>query len=99
MAKLNIYADEDMIKQAKELNLPLSQICRDAIWEAIEEAGDRSCKRCKAPATFHVIKEDGDNVFTCDEHVGQYIGDQATVRSLVRKAPKRKLARVKAAPG
>lgn len=83
MPKLNVYlADDELIKRVKVLNLPISQICRDALWEAVANA-ERSkvCKKCKAPATYHVIKTNGDT-FACKDHVMLYLGDRAEVRTL-----------------
>jgi hypothetical protein len=82
MAKLNVYlADEELLKRVKVLGLPISQICRDALWEAVEKAESKVCKKCKQPAVYHVIKPNSDT-YACKDHVTLYLGDNSTVRTL-----------------
>lgn len=83
MPKLNVYVpDDELLKRLKSLGLPVSQICRDALWDAVEEAEkNKVCKKCKAPATHHVIKTNSDT-YTCKDHVTLYLGDLSTVRTL-----------------
>ena len=83
MAKLNVYmADDELLKRVKVLGLPVSQICRDALWEAVEQAeANKTCKKCKAPAYYHIIKINGD-AYSCKDHVTLYLGDSSTVRTL-----------------
>ena len=82
MPKLNVYVDDDLLKRVRKYNLPISQICQDALWIAIEEAEAAVCKECEQPAAFHVLYE-GLQVYSCRRHLTSLLLDGvSTVRSL-----------------
>jgi Post-segregation antitoxin CcdA len=82
MPKLNIYVDEDLAQRIKNSGIEMSRVCRDALWAAIEKEQRAVCKKCKAPATYYVRKENAAPVYVCDDHVVGYLGDQSVVRAL-----------------
>jgi hypothetical protein len=82
MARLQIYCDDELVQQTKQLRLPVSQICREALTVAIEEQTPTVCKKCKGPPRFQVRSENG-AVYACREHVAIYLRDGfSTVRAL-----------------
>jgi hypothetical protein len=82
MARLQIYCDDELVQESKRLRLPVSQICREALTEAIEEQMPTNCKKCKGKSHFQVRGESG-AVFACKDHVALFLrGDFSTVRAL-----------------
>ena len=59
----------------------MSEISRDALWAAVEAEEAAVCKKCKAPAVYHIRRELGP-VYACAEHAISYLGQPSTVRPL-----------------
>lgn len=81
MPKLNVYVDDELLKRVKNSGIELSKICRDALWDALEKENVASCRKCKAPAKYHIRRENG-TTYACDDHVMLYLGDLSTVRAI-----------------
>jgi hypothetical protein len=82
MPKLNIYVDEDLMKRVQKYNMPISQICQQALWDAIEETERAVCKTCDSPALFHVKNDEG-GAYACRRHLATLaIEGVSTVRAL-----------------
>jgi hypothetical protein len=83
MPKLNIYVDDDLAKRIKEYNLPLSQICQNALWQAVEETETAVCGYdCRQPAVFF-IQGEGGSVYACRKHLTTLLTEGiSTVRSI-----------------
>lgn len=79
MPKLNVYTDHELLKRIRKLNLPLSEICQEALWEAVENAERSSCQ-CGDPACFLIRNEI--SVYSCAQHVVLYLDRNSTVRPL-----------------
>jgi hypothetical protein len=80
--KLNVYIDDVLLKRVRALNLPASQICRDALWEAIWKLNNAKCRKCKEPAGYAIRRDSGGVVYACTEHVGLYLGDKSEVHRI-----------------
>jgi hypothetical protein len=82
MPKLNIYVDEDLLKRIKKNSIPISQICQQALWVAIEEAETSVCDECGQPALFHVQNDEG-GAYACKRHLAASLVEGiSTVRAL-----------------
>jgi hypothetical protein len=81
MPKLNVYVDDELAKRVRELRLPLSEISQKALWDAVEKDERAVCKKCKAPAVYHVRREGG-SIYSCVDHIVLYLTDPCTVRPI-----------------
>jgi len=73
--------DDELAKRIRELQLPMSEISREALWAAVEKENRAVCKKCRERARYHVRRESG-SVYACPEHVGLFLGDISTVRAI-----------------
>lgn len=81
MPKLNVYVDDDLAKRIRELRLPMSEISQRALWQAVERDEQARCKKCRAPAVYHV-KREGGSLYSCVDHIVLYLTDLCTVRPI-----------------
>lgn len=81
MPKVNVYLDDDLASQVKTLRLPMSEICREALWKAVDRDVTALCKKCKQPASYHVRSGKG-VMYACEDHLTLYLDGSATVRAI-----------------
>lgn len=81
MPKVNVYLEDTLAQRVKTLRLPMSEICREALWKAVDKETTAVCRKCKAPATYHIRSSKG-AFYACGNHLTLYLDGSATVRAI-----------------